>query len=247
MRRLPIGWTAFGIALLSASPKARAEPLWQRASIDSLLVGGAYGAEPLALNRELERHGYSTLGTNAPAVGLAFHVGYRWFRFALDVDVSPDEVVQSETHAAEIRWTRIRVGTGYRAFLGNTTALVPAIDFALIGPIVTFELGSPPFALGSVSPTANRFDGSATAFDLGIELEQLLPGWTRSRDGSADLGPKLTMRLGYLRQVNSGGWRASDGDTDEPFRGPAIESSGPYIRLALGLGTGLDFTKTPRK
>ena len=197
-----------------------------------------------SINNSLREYGYNPMEGNM----LTYTVSAKFItrRFVLDVGI-PFFRASDQSHSDQRRTTLSGTGFNFEANLGYV--LVEKKGFrlypyaGLVSSYATLKLmdTSPVTNLGGIV-NGTRREGTITfsggSFNLGIHAEKLIPLNNRKMDcPQNNRYLSLGVKAGYLFPINGG--EPGEYNGQELVNAPRFGLKGPYVRLVIGMGTGI--------
>ena len=180
------------------------------------------------LNAEFERNGFSTVGSLQPYLGFGFDASLGGFRPNLDVTFGLNRA--GDDRSPDVDQVMIALGIGYAVYRTTGLELFPMLGITGGDIGVDIRSDDPAIAFSGLVVGEQRVRNNVSLLLLSLGADVRHEFWPRHEGGLI-----AAVRAGYGYQFWSGGWVQEEPAWPDLRGGPEIDTSGPFVRLALGV------------
>jgi len=201
------------------------------------VTGGIMHNDLGELNRELRANGYTEVGDLQPIYGFAFDGAIGRWRGGLSIEPFGSRTFQHATDGSghALGQVAIQIDAGYILVRAAGLRLFPSVGLTAGDLHLDVDYDAPailPEQLGGLEGRGEtiRSNRYTSVFSLGADYLLSI--------GGAATGILLTLRGGYIQQLGQHDWVRQDADALDLRGGPAVDVSGPFVRLGVGIYVG---------
>jgi len=190
---------------------------------------GAFHFSPVDdLNAEFERNGFSAVSSLQPYLGLGFDARLRGFRPNLDFTGGIHRA--GGDRSPNVDQVLIALGLGYAVYRRKGIELFPMLGVTGGDIGVDVRSDDPALAFSGLVGGEQRIRKNVSLLVLSFGADFRHEFWPRQETGLL-----AGVRAGYGYQFWSGDWVQEEPAGPDLHGGPAVDTSGPFLRLAFGV------------